>query len=647
MALRHGASLLLLACVLGAAGAVAARDFEGRQLLGIEDDNHGKHDDHCKGKMCDDEDHGDDVQTLSSEFKIIVRSGDVCKGCLDGKDLKWGQLFERDGKTPIFAISGAGSAGVANLSRPDVSNNPDFFSLLKVGKKVKAVVQFESPSPSMVYIADLETDKNGELSWTKFRNVDTSEYSGLQNTCAGSESPWGTHLGSEENAPNARALEAGYGFNDTAILPSGTFSGIYSTMRYFGVYPSTLTGAAFKKFYNPYNYGHVWELAIGKDNKERFQKIYSLPRVNSEIAYVMPDEKTVYVCDDASSGAFYKTVFDRPGDLTGMATLYAAKALQRPSTVGKVLGNFKITWVKMGRGNHKSLYKASRGLKFSDLFDTETPNPVNETAVLADCKAKGQCKFGCPTPGFVETTGDSNRECLRLKPGMRDIAAFLESRRMASYVGATSEFSKWEGITFDPKQRKIYTSISYQRQGMMDFANSDAPSGRYDLGGNNDVRLAHEECGGVYIMDVDKHYSAFNLYTMDALMGKTLNPGESAYKCAEDRIANPDNVNFIKDHATLVIGEDGDGHNANSAWAFNVNTAELTPILRSAEGGEVTGNFAWKDRASDKWDYQGIVVQHPSKEAAPVGYMRPFQLKKGQEIEFTPVAKRKRMSYMK
>jgi hypothetical protein len=126
------------------------------------------------------------------------------------------------------------------------------------------------------------------------------------------------------------------------------------------------------------------------------------------------------------------------------ATLYAAKAIQRPSTIGKVRGNFKITWIKMGRGNHKMLYKASRGLKFSDLFDAgasskinmptscikcdapcvhavatgvyawtavhevtqcdhavhdlmsttccppaETPNPVNETAVLAECKAKG------------------------------------------------------------------------------------------------------------------------------------------------------------------------------------------------------------------------------------------------------------------
>ena len=32
----------------------------------------------------------------------------------------------------------------------------------------------------------------------------------------------------------ARALEAGYGYNDTAILPSSDFSGIYPIMRYFG-----------------------------------------------------------------------------------------------------------------------------------------------------------------------------------------------------------------------------------------------------------------------------------------------------------------------------------------------------------------------------------------------------------------------------
>ncbi len=109
---------------------------------------------------------------------------------------------------------------------------------------------------------------------------------------------------------------------------------------------------------------------------------------------------------------------------------------------------------------------------------TETPNPVNETAVLADCKAKGkrpscvalhcgtfwlregllvppferrlsagpcgvpscpmcvragQCKFGCPTPGFVETAGDSNRECLRV----RYSAAFAQTT--LSFDSGTSQ----------------------------------------------------------------------------------------------------------------------------------------------------------------------------------------------------------------
>jgi hypothetical protein len=40
-------------------------------------------------------------------------------------------------------------------------------------------------------------------------------------------------------------------------------------------------------------------------------------------------------------------------------------------------------------------------------------------------------------------------------------------------------------------------------------------------------------------------------------------------------------------------------------------------------------------------------LSDPTVSATAVGYMGPFQLKKGQEIEFTPVAKRKRMSYMK
>ena len=45
---------------------------------------------------------------------------------------------------------------------------------------------------------------------------------------------------------------------------------------------------------------------------------------------------------------------------------------------------------------------------------------------------------------------------------------------------------------------------------------------------------------------------------------------------------------------------------------------------------------------------QGVLMSDIiSLSCSAVGYMGPFQLKKGQEIEFTAVAKRKRMSYMK
>lgn len=37
--------------------------------------------------------------------------------------------------------------------------------------------------------------------------------------------------------------------------------------------------------------------------------------------------------------------------------------------MGKVRGNFKIQWVRMGRADHRTVYRASRGLRFSDLFD--------------------------------------------------------------------------------------------------------------------------------------------------------------------------------------------------------------------------------------------------------------------------------------
>lgn len=49
---------------------------------------------------------------------------------------------------------------------------------------------------------------------------------------------------------------------------------------------------------------------------------------------------------------------------------------------------------------------------------------------------------------------------LLTQDGMDKWAAFFETRRYAALKGATTEFSKWEGLTFSPSHSKIYTSMT-------------------------------------------------------------------------------------------------------------------------------------------------------------------------------------------
>ena len=47
---------------------------------------------------------------------------------------------------------------------------------------------------------------------------------------------------------------------------------------------------------------------------------------------------------------------------------------------------------------------------------------------------------------ILELTGGLNgAECLRLRPGMGQIASRFETRRYLAYLGGTTEFTKWEG----------------------------------------------------------------------------------------------------------------------------------------------------------------------------------------------------------
>lgn len=113
-------------------------------------------------------------------------------------------------------------------------------------------------------------------------------------------------------------------------------------------------------------------------------------------------------------------------------------------------------------------------LKFSDIFETASP-------------VDGKCPEGFK--------GTPRQECLKLKPGREKHAAFFETRRYAAYVGATTEFTKWEGITYDAQRARLYTAISSQRGGMTDES-------AVRTVGEDVLKLPDNSCGCVYYMDV-------------------------------------------------------------------------------------------------------------------------------------------------
>ena len=110
------------------------------------------------------------------------------------------------------------------------------------------------------------------------RPVDFSAVKGGFVHCAGSVSPWNTHLGSEEYEPDARSW----------VDPAMTVSQYNAQMaRYFG---GTDTDASAKALLNPYDYGWVWELSVDNaDGDTTVAKHYAMGRVAVELAYVMPD----------------------------------------------------------------------------------------------------------------------------------------------------------------------------------------------------------------------------------------------------------------------------------------------------------------------------------------------------------------------
>lgn len=519
----------------------------------------------------------------------LFRSGDRIGGG------EAGLVVDHAGR-PVMASAPDGKGEQAR--GPFHAYAPDANSLIRVRdgkvKKLFLVTQYEyhteaplasgtgtmelyAQLPASMSLATLAQDRrSGALKATQLANIDMSGIGGLWIPCAASLTPWNTHLAGEEYEPNARQFER-------------------EPLESMNLYLGTPGKTAGEGGANPYRYGHLVEVKVGADGTAQPVKRYAMGRLATELADVMPDERTAYMGDDGRDTMLFMFVADKARDLSA-GTLYAAKWEQRSADNG---GSANLKWILLGDGKEAEIKTlVDRGIKFSDIFETATPadvkaNPEQFKDFRPVFVYEGQGGKGAPGSGAKQEVA-----YLKLKPGMEEAAAFLESRRYGAMLGATSEFTKMEGVTHNAEDRKLYVAMSYIEAGMLDGQNGERPQDHIRLKGD----AKDLACGGIYQARLsgaqrdstgEAIRSEWVAATLDALLlgaRKPFGQPRGAYDaCDTERVANPDNIKYSSAMRTLFIGEDSGNHLNNFLWALNIDSGNVARLLSAAVGGEHTG----------------------------------------------------------
>ncbi|MGU3470989.1 PhoX family protein [Paenibacillus sp. D51F] len=469
-----------------------------------------------------------------------------------------------------------------------VSDAPDSNSLLMpIDGKLYMVTHYEYQTvdaagqsayglvPASMSLTEMDQDKKtGELKPANVKKIDFSAVNGLWIPCNGSLSPWNTHLGSEEYEPDARQF---------ADPTSKTRSQVETFAQfYFGD----------KAKANPYFYGYTPEITVDKKGKVSVEKHYSTGRFSHELAKVMPDNKTVFYGDDGGNTGMFMYVADKAKDLSA-GTLYAAKFKQTGTENG---GSGDLQWINLGHATDKEVKNIiDSGITFNDIFEASDVPKEGFTAIK-------QYSYG-------------KTEYLKLKPGKEKAAAFLETRRYAAMLGATTEFNKMEGVALNEKDKKVYIAISDQSKSMEKDSTGKDPADHIQLPKIKagvtyqlDLQGGQKDSGGKVI---DSSYVAPSMHGL--VVGEDLPKADAYGNTANvDKVANPDNLSYSEAMRTLFIGEDSGAHTNNFVWAYNVDTKDLQRILSVPAGAEATGLFAADDRNGFSYIFSNF--QHPGDE---------------------------------
>ena len=520
------------------------------------------------------------------EYKLAYQpffvTGDLVSDGKGGKTLAGG--YYDINNQPIVDVT------VAGKERQYFSDSPDGTSLLSiagakvtgvVGNTVFAVVQFEYttwaqdgvtamygklPSPIAVLTLD-QSPTTGKLSLVKYHNVDTSGVHGLWITCGASLSPWGTHLSSEEYEPNAFAV---------------------ATDAQFKAFSKNLYGS--ETAANPYHYGHMPEVTVNTDGTGSIKKHYCMGRISHELVQVMPDNRTVFMGDDATNSGYFVFVADREKDLSS-GTLYVAK-VGAGFSVDPTAAAAPLTWIKLGSATSAEIHTLANTLKAADIMAVSAVDPLDAS--------------------YKKVNANGKTEWIKLNAGMEKAAAFLETHRYASLVGASMGFSKMEGTTVNIKDKVAYSALQNCIASMVTGNAFNTPGNGIGLAKalNDGAVMALNLKGGAK----DDLGAAINsdwmpVDTKALLIGEDIAADTLGNTGNPDKIANPDNLKFSEAMRTLFIGEDSSQHVNNFLWAYNIDTKVLSRVMSIPSGGESTGLHAVDDL--NGWTYIMSNFQHP------------------------------------
>lgn len=513
-------------------------------------------------------------------YKTLMKMGDtIGSGVI-------GQMTDKNG-SPLLKSDNS----------MDISDGPDGNSMINVGDKTYLVTHMEE-RPGELYNTEIKVE-GGELKAIDTAPVDLSAMGGTIINCASSKTAYGSHLGGEEDySLNTRFADKNSPFFVDCAL-DGSSTDTNGSFNYFCNYVDQMnkylgdTDIDKNNGYNgstfsPYNYGYIVEVQPQADGSTKSAKHYVTGKYTPELAAMMPDGKTVYMSDDGTAKGFWKFVSDNKiEDFTAdwEGTLYSAKVVQTSDVDG---GKFNLSWVELGHAKDSEIEAMINSkMKLTDIFDIEETTDAGT----------------CATTGFTPVFEDSAFECLKLKTGKEKAAAFLETRKYAAYKGATIEFRKEEGMTYDADKNVLYVAMSAIEKSMEDNYKGKEQA--------NHIKLPKNSCGGVYEVALDSNYNGTSMEAI--VVGKPLATGEQyadEWTCSPEGISNPDNITYIG-HDTLLISEDTTKHVNNMSWAYNTQTKTMTRIASLPIGAEVTG--VDKEAVGDK----GILMlnaQHPFKD---------------------------------